>query len=70
MTTTTKIYEKIKAELKQELMAELILPVLAEAKDREGGYKQAFVKEIITLSKTKPAYRYRSKNFLKLISGR
>ncbi|MEK7610128.1 MAG: hypothetical protein AAB468_00005 [Patescibacteria group bacterium] len=66
----TKTYEKIKAELKQEIMAELILPVLTEAKDREGGYKQAFVKWVIALSKAKPTYCYQPKNFLKLIGGR
>ncbi len=37
-------------------------------KDKEGIYKKGFVKEILSLARRKPVYRYNKKDFLKRIS--
>jgi len=65
---TTKTYEKIKKEIKQELMQEFVLPILKNIKDPEGEYKESFVKEILKASKEKPEFIYNPKTFLKEIS--
>lgn len=64
---TTKNYEKIKKEIKQELMQEFVFPILRNMKDSEGEYKESFVKEVLKAAKEKPKYVYNSKTFLRQI---
>ena len=56
---TTKTYEKIKKEIKQELLREFVLPILREVKDAEGEYKEKFVKEVLKAAKEKPKYEFK-----------
>lgn len=65
---TIKTYERIKREIKQELLQEFVLPILKEIKDAEGEYKEEFVEEILKASKEKPTFTYNPKTFLKQIS--
>ncbi len=65
---TTAIQQKLKREIKQELIREFILPLLRRSKDAEGEYRDEFLREIARASKEKPSYRYHPKSFLKLIS--
>lgn len=65
---TMKTYEKLKKEIKQELLQEFILPILKEIKDTEGHYKEEFVREILKASEEKPTFVYNSKAFLQQIS--
>lgn len=64
---TTKTYEKIKREIKQELIKEFVFPILRNVKDGEGEYKEAFVKEVLRAAKEKPKYVYSPKTFLRQI---
>jgi len=66
---TTKTYEKIKREIKEELLQEFVVPVLRDAKDSEGEYKPAFVRRVLQVAKEKPIYTYNAKTFLRQISG-
>ena len=64
---TTKNYEKIKNEIKHELMQEFVFPILRNMKDSEGEYKEKFVKEVLKAAKEKPKYVYSPKTFLRKI---
>ncbi len=64
---TTKNYEKIKNEIKHELMQEFVFPILRNMKDSEGEYKEKFVKEVLRAAKEKPKYVYNPKTFLRQI---
>ena len=64
---TTKNYEKIKNEIKHELMQEFVFPILRNMKDSEGEYKEKFVKEVLKAAKEKPKYVYNPKTFLRQI---
>lgn len=66
---TTKTYEKVKREIKQELMYEFILPILREVKDTEGEYKEEFVKRVLKATKEKPKHTYSPKTFLRQLAG-
>jgi hypothetical protein len=66
---TTKAYQKIKKEIKQELLDEFVLPILKTVKDPEGEYNPKFVKEVLKATKEKPLYTYNSKTFLKQINS-
>jgi len=61
---TTKTYEKIKREIKQELIKEFVFPILRKIKDSEGEYKEQFIKEVLKAAQEKPKYIYNSKTFL------
>jgi len=65
---TTKTYEKVKREIKHELMREFVLPILRGVKDAEGEYKAEFVTRVLKASKEKPIHTYNPKTFLRLIS--
>jgi len=64
---STATIEKIKKEIKQELLREFILPMLGKSKDSEGEYKEGFIKRVLKIAKEKPKHKYNSKNFLKLV---
>ena len=64
---TTKNYEKIKNEIKYELMQEFLFPILKNMKDSEGEYNPKFVKEVLKAAKEKPEYVYNPKTFLRQI---
>lgn len=64
---TTKTYEKIKKEIKRELIKEFVFPILRDMKDAEGKYKEKFVKEVLKAAKEKPKYIYDPKTFLRQI---
>lgn len=66
---TQKILEKVKTEIKRELMQELFLPILREFKDAEGDYKETFVKQILKTVKEKSIYVYNPKTFLRQIKN-
>ncbi len=61
---TIKTYEKIKREIKYEIIEEFVLPILRNVKDIEGEYKENFVKEVLKASQETPKYVYNSKTFL------
>lgn len=65
---STATIQKLKKEIKKELLREFIIPLLARSQDPEGEYKESFVKEILRAAKEKPKYKYDRKSFLKLIS--
>ena len=65
---TTKMYEKVKEEIKRELLREFVLPILREAKDAEGEYKEEFVRGVLRAAKEKPIYAYNPKTFLRQIT--
>lgn len=65
---TTKTYERIKKELKHELLQEFVFPILRDVKDAEGEYKEEFVKRVLKATKEKPIYVYNPKTFLRQIS--
>ena len=62
------MYQKLKAEIKKELMEEFISPILLEIKDSEGEYKTAFIKSVLEAVAEKSLYRFNSKSFLNQIS--
>jgi len=64
---TIQNYEKIKKEIKQELIKEFVFPILRNMKDSEGEYKEEFVRGVLRAAKEKPKYRYDSKTFLRQI---
>ena len=64
---TIKNYEKIKNEIKHELIQEFVFPILRNMKDSEGEYKEKFVKEVLRAAKEKPKYVYNPKTFLRQI---
>lgn len=66
---THQTYQKIKKEIKQELLEEFVFPILRDLKDAEGEYKEEFVKKILKASKEKSSYVYNPKKFLKQIRG-
>ena len=68
LVMTTKTYEKIKKEIKQELLQEFVLPILRRIKDAEGEYREEFIKEILKASKEKPTFTYNHETFLRQIS--
>jgi len=49
---TTTLAQKIKSEIKEELIKEFILPILENSKDSGGEYKESFVKEMTRISKS------------------
>lgn len=67
---TTKIYEKVKKEIKQELMDEFILPILRGVKDTEGEYREEFIKRVLKAVKERPKYTYNPKTFLQQLAGK
>ena len=70
LAMTTQTIKKLKAEIKRELVEEFIHPLLSEMRDAEGRYKAEFVKSVLKAAAERPAYRYDSKNFLKLLAAR
>lgn len=66
---TIKTYEKIKREIKYEIIEEFVLPILRNVKDAEGEYKENFVKEVLRAAKETPKYVYNSKTFLHQIGS-
>ena len=65
---TATAIQKIKNEIKKELLEEFILPMLENSKDPEGEYCEDFVKAVLKAAGEKPAHKYNSKSFLKLVS--
>ena len=49
---TTAIIQKLKKEIKQELLEEFILPMMESSKDTEGDCRESFVKRILKASKS------------------
>ena len=64
-----KTLEKVKMEIKRELMQELFLPILREFKDTEGNYKETFVKQVLKTVKEKSIFVYNPKTFLRQIKN-
>ncbi len=64
---TQKTLERVKAEIKREIIQEFVLPILREVKDADGDYKETFVKQMLKAAKEKPIYVYDSKAFLRQI---
>ena len=64
---TTQNYEKIKKEIKQELIKEFVFPILRNMKDSEGEYKEEFIRDVLRATKEKPKYVYNPKTFLRQI---
>ncbi|MEK7664094.1 MAG: hypothetical protein AAB340_01440 [Patescibacteria group bacterium] len=63
---TNQTYQRIKKEIKQELLEEFVLPILKNLRDAEGDYKKEFVREILKAAKEKPTHFFTdSKSFLK-----
>ena len=63
---TNQTYQKIKREIKQELLEEFVFPILRDLKDTEGEYKKEFVNEVLRAAKKKPTHSFtNSKAFLK-----
>lgn len=67
---TNQTYQRIKREIKQELLKEFVLPILKNLKDPEGEYRKKFVNEILKVAKEKPIYTYNPKNFLHRIGNK
>ena len=65
---STATIQKLKQEIKRELIEEFIVPMLSHSKDAEGEYRDEFVKEILKAVQEKPRHRYHPKTFLKLLS--
>ena len=65
---TIATVQKLKREIKKELIEEFILPILENSKDSEGEYDENFVREVIKISQEKTKYTYNSKSFLKMLS--
>jgi hypothetical protein len=60
---TTATYNKIKNELKQELVMEFINPLLTDLRDAEGVYKESFIADVLKASREKPTHRYKKRLF-------
>ncbi len=71
MSTATlqKLKRELKQELKQELMREFTAPILRNAKDPEGEYRQEFIKRVLNAEIGRPEYKFNPKNFLKMLSS-
>ena len=65
---TMATVQKIKMEIKKELIEEFILPILKNSMDSEGEYNESFIKEVIKASQENPKYTYNQKSFLKMLS--
>lgn len=65
---TTATIQKLKKEIKKELIEEFILPMLSRSKDAEGEYREEFVREMLKAVREKPRHRYNPTTFLKLVS--
>lgn len=65
---TTATMQKLKKEIKQEVMQELTALLLKNSRDAEGEYKESFVKKVLKAAQEKPVYQYDAKTFLKLLS--
>lgn len=65
---STTVIQKLKNEIKKELIEEFILPMLENSKDPEGEYREDFVREVLKAAREKPTKKYNPKNFLKQIS--
>ncbi len=65
---TTATIQKLKREIKKELIDEFIRPLLEQNMDPEGEYREEFVKSIYKALKEKPVYRCDVKTFMKMIS--
>ena len=65
---TMATVQKLKREIKKELIEELILPILKNSRDSEGEYDDAFVKKVIKISQEKYRHVYNPKSFLKMLS--
>ena len=66
---TNQTYQKIKREIKRELLEEFVIPILRDLKDAEGEYREEFVRKILKASKEKLTYVYNPKKFLRQIKG-
>ena len=64
---TIATYNKLKTEIKKELMEEFITPILSEIKDPEGSYKAEFVNSVLRIADKEAIYRYHPKTFLRLL---
>ena len=65
---TIATIQKLKREIKKELIDEFIRPFLEQNRDPEGEYKPEFIAEILRIAEEKPTHKYDPKTFLKLIS--
>lgn len=65
---TIKTYEKIKREIKEELLHEFVFPILRDVKDSDGEYKEEFVNRVLKEGREKPVYVYNPKTFLREIA--
>ena len=66
---TQKTLERVKSEIKRELMQEFVLPILREIKDAEGNYKEKFVRQVLKAAKEKPIHVYDPGTFLHQIKA-
>lgn len=65
----TAVIQKIKEEVKREILEEFISPFLKEIKDPEGEYRPEFVRKILKIARsTTIPKKYHKKTFLKSIS--
>ena len=64
---STKTLEKLKKEIKQELLREFILPiVLSGIKDPEGEYRPEFVREVLEAAREPATHTFtNARDFLK-----
>lgn len=65
---STAAAEKIKKEIKQELLQEFILPILKQAKDAEGEYRDDFVRGVLEALRENPKRKYSAKTLGNLIA--
>ena len=65
---TIATVQKLKREIKKELIEEFILPILKNFKDSEDEYKESFIKKVIKVSQEKPKHTYNPKSFLRIFS--
>ncbi|MBI2097918.1 MAG: hypothetical protein HYT46_03240 [Candidatus Vogelbacteria bacterium] len=66
---TIATYNKLKTEIKRELIEEFITPILSEIKDPEGSYKVEFVNSVLRIANEKTIYRYHPKEFLRILQS-
>ncbi len=67
---STKALERVKAEIKKELLREFVFPILREVKDAEGEYKEKFVEQVLKAAKEKSSYVYNPKTFLRQLRSK
>ena len=65
---TTKTYEKIKREIKEELLQEFVFPILRDVKDSDGEYKEEFIGRVLREGRERPIYVYNPRTFLREIA--